>query len=393
MQIISVIVPVFHGKKYIDRMIVQLERCVAEYDGRCILELLLVNDDPCEPIGSCFSETVVIKVIETDINRGIHGARVRGLEQCTGDYVLFLDQDDHIRPEYFSSQLECIGEADASVCRLLHEGRQFYDTRMPFEKVISREYIVGVRNPIISPGQVLLRKDSIPEIWRRIGLKHNGADDWLLWICMLVDDCKFALNKEILFEHVVEGSNESINAEHMIQSEREVYWQVAQNGILTGKELERLYMTVESAAEDHIRVLSKFQKMFFVYHTWMNLYEQGVRLEDYLVRRGIRTVAIYGFSYIGKRLYHSLNKGKVCVKYFIDMNAEYLKEEMVSVYLPDGQAPAVDMIIISLVEEVESIRKKLTDLSDARVCAVTELFEDMKNTLSIGNIFKVFGEE
>lgn len=381
MQIISVIVPVFHGKKYIEDMIAQLENCVARCDGRCILELLLVNDDPTEPIGNYFSETIKVKVIETDINRGIHGARVRGLNQCMGSYVLFLDQDDHIEPEYFSSQLKCMGEADAVVCRLLHEGRQFYDTRMPFEKVISREYIVGVRNSIISPGQVLLKKDSIPGVWRRIELKHNGADDWLLWICMMADDCKFALNHEILFEHVVEGSNESINAGHMIQSEREVYWQVTQNGILTGEELKRLYMTIENVAEDHVRVLSKFQKMFFVYDTWMNLYEQGIYMEDYLARKGVHSVAIYGFSYIGKRLHRSLGKRKICVRCFIDMNAVYLRKESVPVFLPDESFPVVDMIIISLVEEVESIRKKLTNLSDARVCAITELLDDMKNNL------------
>ena len=89
---ISIIVPVFHGRKYIDSMIAQMEVCATACRGRCTLELLFVNDDPDEAIGSLTSEKIKIRVMETNVNRGIHGARVYGLEQCTGDYVLFLDQ-------------------------------------------------------------------------------------------------------------------------------------------------------------------------------------------------------------------------------------------------------------------------------------------------------------
>ena len=381
MRNVSVIVPIFHGKKYIDSMIAQLEKCVETGCGGFILELFFVNDDPQEPIGDVSSDMIAVKVLETDENRGIHGARVRGLETCTGDYVLFLDQDDRIMPDYFLSQLAHLGDSDAVVCKLLHEGRQYYDSRMPFEKVISKEYIIGAGNSIISPGQVLLRREKIPKVWKDIRLKNNGADDWLLWLCILAGGGKFSLNQEILFEHVVEGNNESINAGHMIESERELYQVIAENGILADGELEKLHVAVQNVESDHIRLLSKFQKMFFVYNTWMNLYEQGFCMEDYLVRRGVHAVAIYGFSYIGKRLYHSLKNGEVCVKCFIDMNAAYLREESVPVYLPDEPFPMVDMIIISLVEEVGGIKKKLMSLSKAEICAVTELLDDANSVL------------
>lgn len=377
MERISIIVPLFRGRKYVDGMIAQLERCADVCEDRHTLELVLVNDDPKETTGCFSSEKIEIKVLETDVNRGIHGARVRGLEHCTGKYVLFLDQDDRIQPTYFVSQSACLGDGDAVVCKLLHEGKQFYDTRMPFEQVITKKYILSVRNPIISPGQVLLRKEKIPKIWRDIRLKNNGADDWLLWICMQAAGCTFQLNQEILFEHVVAGGNESINAKHMIDSEQEIYQTAAESGILADGELQALYAAIRNAAEDHIKVLSRFQKMFFVYNTWMSLYERGIYIEDYLVGSGVKSVAVYGFSYIGKRLYHCLGKEKICVKYFIDMNAEYLREEGVPVYPPDGHLPEADMIIISLVEEVDSIRKKLADLSDARICGIEELLEEM----------------
>lgn len=378
---ISIIVPIYHGKKYIQSIIQQIHACAGHGEGKYTLELLFINDDPGECLGSTSlesdSENIEIKVIETDKNRGIHGARVRGLAHCSGDYVLFLDQDDCIRAEYFSSQLDHLGQTDAVVCKLLHEGKQFYDTRMPFEQVITREYIISVRNPIISPGQVLIRKDKIPESWQKAELQNNGADDWLLWLCMLAEHRIFALNPDILFEHIVAGENESFNAGHMIASEQELYRVIADQGILAGHELGSLRRAIDNAAKDHIKVLYKFQKMFFVYNTWMSLQERGIYIEDYLKRNNIYNVAIYGCSYIGKRLYYSLAKTDICVDYFIDMNADYLEWES-KVYRPDMQLPPVDLIIICLVDGVTDIAGNLSHVSEARTCGITELLNEMK---------------
>lgn len=379
MEHISVIVPIYHGEKYIKGLIRQVEDCAGKGAKRYALELLLVNDAPECILGSYQSDKLDIRTIETDRNRGIHGARVRGLNHSTGDYVLFLDQDDRIYPDYFDSQLAHIGDKDAVVCKLLHEGRQYYDNRTPFEKVINKEFMIGSRNPIISPGQVLLKKNRIPKRWTDIALQNNGADDWLLWLCMLAEGGEFALNPNLLFEHVVEGENESANIQHMKDSEEELYETVAANGIFTGQELEKLHDTIKNVAAGRIGTLVKFRKMFFVYDAWLGLQEQDIRISDYLFQRGIKSIAVYGDNQIGKRLYHTLSKEGICVKYFIDMNAEYLKEE-IPIYLPEGGAllPKVDMVIIALVEAVDSIKEKLSQLSGAEIYGIAELLEEMK---------------
>ncbi|MDE6748882.1 MAG: glycosyltransferase [Lachnospiraceae bacterium] len=382
MEKISVIVPIFHGIKYIDNMIAQLEKCVEKSSNRCTIELLLVNDYPAEQIGYFSSEKINVRVIETDRNRGIHGARVRGLNHCTGDYVLFLDQDDIIYPDYFNSQLEHLNNKAAVVCKLLHEGRQYYDNRTSFEKVLNREFMIGSRNPIISPGQVLLKKNRIPKIWTDIALKNNGADDWLLWLCMFSEGSEFALNPSLLFEHVVEGQNESVNIQHMENSEKELYEVVAANGILTGQELENLHDTIKNVAAGRVATLVKFRRMFFVYDAWLRLMEQDISISEYLLKRGINSVAVYGDNQIGKRLYHALKKEGICVKYFIDMNAEYLEEE-IPVYMPAAPLHNVDMVIISLVESIDSIRKTLSGLLDTKIYGITELIEEIEKSTRI----------
>ena len=39
-------------------------------------------------------------------------------------------------------------------------------------------------NPIISTGQVLMRRASIPGVWMENIMETNCADDYLLWLCM-----------------------------------------------------------------------------------------------------------------------------------------------------------------------------------------------------------------
>ena len=110
----------------------------------------------------------------------------------------------------------------------------------------------------------------------------------------------------------------------------------------------------------------------------MMLYEQGIRLEDYLIQHNIFRIAIYGFSYIGKRLYYCLRESRVCAAYFIDMNAEYLEDSPIPICRPDVVLEPVDMIIISLTEGVDTIKKKIMENSNASVCTIVELFDNMK---------------
>ena len=194
---VSIIVPMFRGKKYLESILNQAALC-AEAVAETDVELILYNDSPEEEI--CVKEAEYpfrVKCFHSESNSGIHGARVHGLEQAAGEYVVFLDQDDRIAPSYLKKQLECIGASDAVVCRAIHNNRLFYTNTHVFEKVITKDFMVRNRNPIISPGQVLLRKDAIPTLWKKCILQNNGADDYFLWLLMASEERTFSLNQEL----------------------------------------------------------------------------------------------------------------------------------------------------------------------------------------------------
>ena len=92
---LSVIIPLYNGKKYIEKIVVQL------LNIKSSVEIIIVDDGStdggynfCKDI---FSSYPMVHVYQKK-NGGIASARNYGLNQATGDYILFVDQDDEINP-------------------------------------------------------------------------------------------------------------------------------------------------------------------------------------------------------------------------------------------------------------------------------------------------------
>ncbi len=93
---VSVIIPVYNVRDYIRKCLDSLE--TQSYKA---LEVIIVNDgspdDSLEIIQEYTAKNANFHCYTIE-NRGQGGARNFGLEQATGDYVMFLDSDDYIAP-------------------------------------------------------------------------------------------------------------------------------------------------------------------------------------------------------------------------------------------------------------------------------------------------------
>lgn len=378
---ISVIVPIYHGKQYLPEIIRQLEACQSALEGSGYsIELLFINDAPDEVIEEQDSPVLSIETYNTEKNRGIHGARVYGLSKCHGEYILFLDQDDRICPQYFVSQLRQIGECDAVVCRLINEKKTCYNYDFDFHRAVSREYMLTVGTAIISPGQVLIRKKAIPEVWKTEIMTHNGADDYLLWLCMLKKEDAFALNEDILFEHIVNHQNTSGNSVAMTASEREMVDILKRNHIYGAEDLRRLEEEMlQNTMDIRLRMLDRYHKMFYLMDKWMELRQRGITLSDYLVDKDHHQIAVYGLNLLARRIIAELDASMVKVEYVIDRNSDFLKEE-IETRSPDQALADVDLVIVALVDGEGKIRERLKERYQFPVWGFSDLLAEMERT-------------
>ena len=107
-SLISVVVPIFNIDSY-------LEDCIDSIinQNHYDLEIILVNDGSTDKSGSICdryaSSDKRIKVIHKD-NGGLVSARKAGTKKATGNYLSFVDGDDWIKPEHFSTLFKLANE-------------------------------------------------------------------------------------------------------------------------------------------------------------------------------------------------------------------------------------------------------------------------------------------
>ena len=106
---VSVIVPVYKAERF-------LARCIDSILSQGIeLELLLVDDGSPDRSGAICDEYAKndarVKVIHQK-NAGASAARNAGLEQATGDWIMFCDADDELLPNSLAQMLQEGSDAD-----------------------------------------------------------------------------------------------------------------------------------------------------------------------------------------------------------------------------------------------------------------------------------------
>ncbi len=358
---ISVITPVYHGRAYLDKLRVVLENCALQSPDIKI-EWILSNDDPDDRLdGSIVSNILNVKILDTDTHRGIQGARVHGLKASNAKYVLFLDQDDYIKPRYFISQLKNIKDADAVVCDLLRDGKMFYDTtlRPSLDVCVTRQYNIS-QSWGFFPGQVLIKRSAIPNVWIDNWLVNNCCDDYLLWICMFSNGCKFVANHDVLYEHVLTGRNQSGNSMTWMKSTFEMISFVKRFNILSDKD-ESIFINarmheLEESIDNHSWTVRKLTMCREI----LQSYEQDIRLSDVLDSLSKNAyVAIYG-SDIGMHLYNKLDAEgvKLC---FVDFNA-HKKTFPAPAYTREEIPPEVTIIINTLTKDEKIVNRYIQEV-------------------------------
>ena len=369
---ISVIVPIYHGKKYIPVIIKQIENASAMISES--VELILVNDAPDEKIDEINSVEIDIRVINSKVNHGIHGARVLGLQCAQGYYVLFLDQDDYIAPNYFDSQVSKVKDADAIVCNAVHNKRLEFISYEDLYSKINMEYIISQKNPIRTPGQVLIRKECVPEIWKSNIIKNNGADDWFLWISMMKAGCRFECNEAVLFEHVINGMNVSFNEFNMMQSEEEVINVIRKNKFLDERELSLLDWFKRNQEANRLKGYDGYVKKTKIYEKWLRCYIHGFSIEESLRNRGINKVAIYGAGELGRLLFDALKDSEIDVWGFIDREAVRIMDN-IKIVTPDNMPSEIDGVIIALANNLQEIKQHILEQTEKLVYTLSELLD------------------
>ncbi len=146
---LSIVVPVFNGEKTI-------EQCINSIRNQTFrkIELIIVDDGStdgtlniCQKIAQKDDRIVICH----KANGGVSSARNTGIELATGQYLMFIDGDDILRPDYIKAFMDRIDLANEGIIVLscidvyqagkmiAHEGLE-----LNFDRILPRDSIVDI---------------------------------------------------------------------------------------------------------------------------------------------------------------------------------------------------------------------------------------------------------
>lgn len=285
---ISIITPIYEGNQYLNGYLKNISLAAEEFikSRENSVEVVLVNDSPWETpeYDGSLVRGFQLKVIENSRNFGIHKSRINGYWESTGDYILFLDQDDLLTSVSLRALAKSIGRADIALGNGTFEKKKV--TEDIFANGFSQDFATKpfvykwIRDFIVSPGQCLIKKSSIPEYWLKHPLKNNGTDDYFLWLLMFNAGAVMVSCREMVYVHKYTGTNYSLNDDKMFLSTREMLHLLRNNPDFSRKDLRLIKRRI------YYKRVDRSRKWLFMKESLMNLDILAVNVLYRLIWRG-----------------------------------------------------------------------------------------------------------
>lgn len=372
----SVIIPLYKGKQYIKPIIEMLERnekLLRNYYKDACLDIVFVNDYPSEYLESKGILELKYRIYNHEHNAGIHKSRVDGLREAKGEYVLFLDQDDQISDDFFLTQLTTLKKenADWVVCNgVFRTIRKIYSSEQDVRNVLDEKYYFSDPTDIISPGQVLIKKSIIPNVWKENILSYNYCDDAFLWMLLKNNRNKLAYNDTVGYFHNEDGNNLSFSWKKNANALKELRDTILRTKCLND-ENTRLFC---QGADAEIYKQETFAELDVMYDPLSNR-EIGDDIERVL---NGRSIVIYGYGIWGRKLHTLLDENKITVAAVIDRSIKGTIDD-VTVFLPEELRHHVHnidncMLIITPVLNEDAIRGILKKCGVKQYMTITDFF-------------------
>lgn len=208
--LVSIIVPVYNAAGH-------LEKCLASLCNQTYrpLEIILINDGSADDSGTimqAYAERYDFVKAFSQKNQGVSAARNAGIRQSSGDYLLFVDSDDCVAPDYAEKLIHAL-ETDGcgmAVCGF----RSVEETTGKF--VESHFALTGIQPRNVFIDQILRFRDITSALWNKAFLGNIVREEHLCFsqelaigedLCFLVDYAlhidKVNILSDVLYDYLI----------------------------------------------------------------------------------------------------------------------------------------------------------------------------------------------
>jgi glycosyltransferase involved in cell wall biosynthesis len=200
---VSIIIPCYNHGQYIREALDSVEK-VADKN---LYEIIIVNDGSKDEYTIQMMDKLAAEGyhVINQVNQGLGRTRNNGIKVAKGDYILPLDSDNRIRPEYIYKSIEIL-DAHPEIAMVYGDAEFFGDK--------SKRHAVGEFNlqNMMVENQIDACAVYRKSVWEAVGgydekMPIMGYEDWDMWLNMTFKQYKFHYVPEILFDYRVLGNS------------------------------------------------------------------------------------------------------------------------------------------------------------------------------------------
>lgn len=196
---VSVVIPCYNQGEFILEAISSVESC-----QDAVYEIIIVNDGSTEPLTKKVLQYLKDRgyLVIDQTNQGLARARNKGISKAKGRYILPLDSDNKIRPEYLTKSIEILDKFPE--VGVVYGDVQLFDRRKDILPVPDFDINKLAMGNYIDACAVLRK-----QVWIDCGGYDDkipdklGYEDWDLWLGAATKGWKFYHIPEVMFDYRV----------------------------------------------------------------------------------------------------------------------------------------------------------------------------------------------
>lgn len=210
LPLISIIIPYYNCKEYIAETLQSIE--MQTYMN---IETIVVNDGSDRQNTAYIESLIQRKKAEQknihyayQTNKGVSSARNTGGRLACGDYILFLDADDKLHPEFIQKTLSAF--IHTPNCVLAYTKAEFFDAKAGEWKLPP---YAGIKSLLMGNKIPVTALHRMSDFIRLHGFDETlqNHEDWDYWIRLLKDGGAVAYLTDILFFYRKRQNNSSLS--------------------------------------------------------------------------------------------------------------------------------------------------------------------------------------
>lgn len=138
---------------------------------------------------------------------------------------------------------------------------------------------------------------------------------------------------------------------------------------ITAKKKEDILLARKKLSDKHF-------DLFMLMNQWMITKQQGKSIVSYFEENNYKTIAIYGMSYVGERLYDELSDSGIEVAYAIDKRADNIYMD-IDFYSVEDVLPKADVIVVTAITYFDEIAEKMEEVTDIPVVSLEDIIYEL----------------